>query len=408
LSQNALPPPAAVQAALRKITETLAGELAQPGEVAPDWCDFEWRMARAVTTMHGISPLLATRLRWRGPSDWVQFLESQRMHTMHRHLRIEELLRLLDQRARANGIAAVALKGAALHAAGLYTAGERPMADVDLLVHPADSDGTARILQSLGFYESRVTPREREFSPVDHHSPEELGEHADNSIKVEIHGQIGETLPWYDTDISELVFPPRPHAGMNPYPSTASLMIHLLIHAAGAMTNRSLRLLQLHDLALLSLRMTDADWDELIGHKPTKRGYWWAFPPLQMTARYYPLHVPSRVLSALARECPTLLRRHYSNRKLSDVSWSYVWVDAFPGIEWSRSVSEMLSYAANRIRPSKEHIKFRELAAESDPSAAQGQWHRLSQSRRILRWMISRPTRSRTMHAVRVALTQTQ
>jgi len=38
----------------------------------------------------------------------------------------------IDERGAPEGIAAVALKGAALHAIGLYAIGERPMADIDL------------------------------------------------------------------------------------------------------------------------------------------------------------------------------------------------------------------------------------------------------------------------------------
>ncbi len=49
-------------------------ELAQPGEAAPDWSDFEWQLARAVAAMHGVSPLLATQLKWQGPPRWQPFL----------------------------------------------------------------------------------------------------------------------------------------------------------------------------------------------------------------------------------------------------------------------------------------------------------------------------------------------
>jgi hypothetical protein len=407
---DALPPPPAVQAALRKTTETLAGELARPTHAAPDWSEFEWRVGRAVSAIHGVSPLLSTTLRWRGPRGWVQFLEEQRAHTAERHLRIEELLTIIDRRARAEGIAVVALKGAALHAAGLYSPGERPMADVDLLVRPRDSAGMTGILQSLAFYESRErSRREREFSPIDRRIPCELGEHSNNDIKIEVHERIGEALPMYDTDISELIFPAQPRPGLNAYPSAASLMMHLLLHAAGAMAVKALRLVQLHDLALLSLRMSDPDWDEVLSHRTAERGHWWAFPPLQLTARYYSSHVPSRVLAALSHDCPHLLNTMSRKRRLSDVSLSYLWVDAFPGIEWSQSIAEMLGYAASRIKPSAEVAKQRAQATKTEePWASQGRWDHLPQSRRLLRWVISRPTRTRTMHSVCVALAQAQ
>lgn len=40
----------AVHAALRKTTEHLAAELANPTPNAPDWSPFEWRMARAAAS----------------------------------------------------------------------------------------------------------------------------------------------------------------------------------------------------------------------------------------------------------------------------------------------------------------------------------------------------------------------
>jgi hypothetical protein len=67
-------PLSALQAQLRTITETLANELARPGTAAPAWSETQWLLARAVATIHGISPLLARSLRWqrRNPPDRSQ------------------------------------------------------------------------------------------------------------------------------------------------------------------------------------------------------------------------------------------------------------------------------------------------------------------------------------------------
>src|SRR5882762_2578698 len=115
-----IPEPVALDRTLRKITEVLAKELACPTQAAPDWSEFEWIVARAVAAMHGVSPLLSRVLRWQGPAGWRGFLEEQRAHTAKRHVRIEDLLLRLNQRAREAGVAAVALKGVALQAVGVY------------------------------------------------------------------------------------------------------------------------------------------------------------------------------------------------------------------------------------------------------------------------------------------------
>ena len=300
-------------------------------------------------------------------------------------------------------MAATALKGAALHQMGLYEAGDRPMADVDLLVRPADVVRTAALLTSLGFRQSEETWKERVFTPVDGCVSAELGEHTANNLKIELHERICEKLPWYLTDVSESVFPPRPTAGLNGYPSNASLMRHLLLHAAGSMAFQSLRILQLHDIALLAGRMSDTDWKELTGPSPTHARMWWAYPPLELTSRYYPAVMPANVLAALKGDCRLVLRALGAKKSLVDVSYSYLWVKAFPGIEWSQSVGEVVRFAASRVRPDAMHLARRKQLAASQTWAKQAEWSSLSQSNRMLRWLSSRQTRPATMHAITAA-----
>jgi hypothetical protein len=398
--------PAELHPALCKITERLARELASPSHTAPDWSDYEWTIARAVAAMHGISPLLSRCLLWQGPDAWTRFLRDQRTHTAARHSRIQSLLLSIGKKTREAGVAATPLKGAALHELGLYAAGDRPMADVDLLVRPADAQRAAELLTSLGFRQSAETWKERIFTPVDASATAELGEHAANSLKIELHERICEKLPLRLTDASEFIFPTQPRPGLNAYPSTASLMIHLLLHAAGAMAFQALRILQLHDIALLAARMSESDWNEIATSNSRGVRMWWAFPPLQLVARYYDSRVPARVLAALREDCPFLLRSLATRKSLIEVSYSYLWIKAFPGIEWSQTIPELLAFAASRVRPEAKHVAHREHVAQTEVWAKQAQWSSMSQGRRILRWVTSRQTRPVTMHVVRAALAQ--
>jgi hypothetical protein len=126
-----------------------------------------------------------------------------------------------------------------------------------------------------------------------------------------------------------------------------------------------------------------------------------------LAARYFPSTIPGPVLVSFAKQCPRLLARISRSRSLYDVSFSYPWIDAFPGFEWSQSVPELLRYAANRVRPSVEHLALRRNAAKSEAWFADSQWSRLSQGRRALRWVTSRPPRPLTMHAVHAAMART-
>jgi hypothetical protein len=392
---------------LRKITEALAGELACPSSTSPDWSDHEWRLAAAVSAMHGISPLLSHTLRWAGPAGWVAFLDAQRIHTERRHTRIVELLQILDEGLRSLAIGGVALKGVALHAIGLYRPGERPMADVDLLVHPRDAERTVGLLRSLGFYESSSNWKERAFTPVAARAPADLGEHANNDLKIELHDRICERLPLRIVDVSDCIFPRAAHPGLNAYPSRASLMLHLLLHASGASAFQSLRILHLHDIALLSARMTGADWEELLRRRSPGQSLRWAWPPLAMTERYYSLKLPTDLRTALSRACPRLLKLFSQRREVSDVSYSYPRIDAFPGIEWSKSLPEMAAFMLTRIRPGDEHLALRDKNLLTQRWTAGSQWSSLSQVSRIARWLVARPMRPVTLHAVRAALAQT-
>jgi hypothetical protein len=403
-----VPKPAELHPTLCKVTERLARELAIPTLNAPDWSAYEWTMARAVAAMHGISPLLSRSLRWQGPKGWTRFLDEQRTHTAARHARVHAVLTSIDRKAREAGVTVTPLKGAALHELGLYAAGDRPMADIDLLVRPADVQRTAALLASSGFRQSGETWKERIFTATDERAPAEFGEHSNNSVKIELHERICEKLPWRMTDESEFIYPLHPRPGLNAYPSNGSLMRHLLLHAAGAMAFQGLRILQLHDIALLAARMSESDWNEIV--TPNSRGVrsWWAFPPLELMSRYYESRVPARVLAALHDDCSYFLRALTMRKSLIDVSYSYLWIKAFPGIEWSQSIPELLAYAASRVRPNAGHMAQRRHVATTQTWAKQRTWSSMSQGRRILRWLISRQTRPTTMHAISAAFTQAQ
>lgn len=396
-----LPPPATVDAALRAITERLAAEVTRPRASAPDWSEFEWRTARAVAAMHGISGLLATALVWRGPDGWVDFLSEQRAHTERRHRRMQELLIAVGECFLSRGIPVQALKGAALHQDGLYRAGERPMADLDLLVLPQHADTAAAALGTLGLRESHRSLKDRVFVPCGRARRRAFGEHGDDDLKVELHERICEPLPHRLTEISHLIWTRDACAGLNPYPNRAALMAHLLLHAGGGMAYRQLRLIQLHDIARLAGRLTQQDWDALQSWAP-----WWAWPPLTLAEHYYGALAPRTLVATLRASCPPILRHTCQNQRLSDVSLSRLWLEAFPGIEWARSLGEALSYMARRIVPSAAVLADRKFALQTEPSLTEGDWGGLSQGRRIMRALKGRTPRPWPLYNVRAALAQ--
>lgn len=397
-----LPPLRTVKAGLRRTTEALAAELALTGPpgVTPQWSDLEWRLASAVAAAHGISPLLHGFSHWKNPA-WRQFLEEQREHVEQRHARIASLLKQIHINARAAGLAIVPLKGAALHALGLYVPGERPMADIDLLVREEDADATGRLLQDVGYVESFAQWKHRVFKPAVGASVVGLGEHRDTPINIELHTRIQERLPISTVDITEHIYPHQPRPGLNPYPSYGALMSHLLLHAAGNICGRSLRLLHLNDIALLATRMVASDWNALWdGSEPP----WWAWPPLRLVARYYRHVIPEAVLARVKRECPLPLRAASAHHNLTQVSCSELWLHALPGIEWSRNVREAGCCIRNRVRPPEESIKERADMVRTQLWLQGQPWVTATHGRRLLTWLTQPVPRMDTLYVVRAAL----
>lgn len=397
-----LPPLRLVKSGLHRTTEALARELARPGNPAPEWNELEWQLASAAAVVHGVSPLLCHYSSWQN-SAWRRFLESQREHVEYRHQRIAELLKRIDAEARSAGLALVALKGSALHAIGLYAPGERPMADIDLLVRKEDLEPAGKLLQSLGYEDSFTQWKHRTFKPIVGDPVVCLGEHRDTPINIELHTRIQERLPISTVDITDRIYPRRPSPGLHLYPSNGALMSHLLLHAAGNLCGRSLRLIHLNDISLLATRMLASDWqvlwDEQSGESP-----WWALPPLRMVARYYPNAIPHAVLERIEPACTPVLRALSRRQTLTQVSCSALWLSALPGIEWSRSVSEAGRCVKNRLKPTEEAKQERADMVRTQVYLRGQSWVTLKHGRRLLTWLTRPVPRMDTMYAVREAL----
>jgi Uncharacterised nucleotidyltransferase len=394
-----------IEAALHQVTERFAAELAQPSAQTPDWSEFGWTMARAGAVLHGVTPLLASTTRWQAPAPWRQFAEEQRQATALRHERLMALLSRIDEQSCNAQLPIMALKGAALHRLGLYRAGERPMADLDLLVAPRDVRRAQDLLEAIGYHEVAVVWKHRMYEPhAPSHAPRgeaRFGEHASATIKIDLHTRIAERLAASATDLTEHVWPREPSAGLNPYPSLVALLLHVVLHAAGNMTGLGLRLIHLHDIALLAARMQPADWSALLASRVGGRPPWWALPPLELVSRYYPERIPATVLSTLRPLCSRRLRALARRRKLSEVSYSTLRIRALPALSWARTLSDKLGYIRSRIGPDAEIGA--ELAVTRRESWASGStWFGQSQGRRILQWLVARP-RPATMYALHAA-----
>ena len=385
-----------IQAALRSTTETLAGELGRPTEHPPSWNATEWHIARATASLHGVSPLLATRLRWSGPAGWQQFLREQRAHTVARRQRLAALESALEVQCVERGVPFVGLKGIQLHALGLYQPGERPMADLDVLVRPADLAPMEQALKALGYRPVDTSWKELVFEAADGPIASDFGEGGANRLKVDVHWHVSEPLPRRLVEITPLLLRAPLRAGCNPYPGHAELMCHLLLHAAGEMVLRTLRLIQLEDIARLSKRMSAADWATLLELQHRSPGLAWALPPLALVARYYEV-VPPAVLASLRACASGSLRRIARRAQLWQLSYSSLRRRAFPGLGWTAGVERLAYLAARTSMGTRALLGSGGTVGTSPPQAARagaGGWRRLQR------------VRPATLYAVHAALAE--
>ena len=399
-----MPPFAVVAAALRKTTEYLAAEVVQSSSSPPDWNEFEWAIAQSVAAMQGISALLANTIAWSGPPSWQAFLTEQREQSVLRHDRIGGLLEQVHAVMRRRGIVCVALKGAALRSLDLYRPGERPMGDVDLLVASRDLQSVPAAMADVDYVEVGTTQRHRVYGPRRKAEPRGFGEHVDNPLKIEIHTAVAEPLPIRKVDITERLKQSCGKPGLNNYPDLGALLLHLLLHTAGNIRAHALRQVQLHDIATIAGLLYEQDWCALLEQRHDNEKPWWLFPPLALTARYYPKHVPPDVVRAASAACPRILRLATGRQSLTDVSWSNLRIHAFPGIAWSRTPLDALRFVRSRVWPSRRALSELDNFRRDQPQLGDVPWYGESHGSRILRWVFSRPPRVQTIVSVRAAL----
>jgi hypothetical protein len=403
MSPVTLPGFSVIAGALRVTTERLASEIAAPREEPPAWSDFEWGVARAVCAMHGISALLASRLHWRGPQDWERFLREQQQQTLARHVLIGERLAALNRAAGRAGLHFVALKGSALREFSVHHPGERPMGDIDILVRPCDVALAARVIDSIGYEPAYQARRHDVFVPRERVTSHSFGEHVSSPLRIEVHQRVCESLPVTPVEITGSLWPVETRAGANPYANFTALLRHLCLHTAGNLRANAMRFLQVYDCALLSRRMGESDWRELLGPEP-RRSSWWIYPVLSLAERYVPQSVPPAVLAQFARACPRRLRARFERCQVSDVSWSNLRIAALPGVEWARGVGEVLRFAGRRVFPSRTDLDELHRGLHTNPGIEHSRWYRGSHAARILRWAMGRPPRVQTLASLHAAL----
>ena len=272
---------------------------------------------RRVIAAHGLGPYLASApglegLRGNlpaGESDWLEAqlaANRQRLGRLH-----EDLAAVLAELARA-GVRTMPLKGAIVTTRAGATPERRPMADLDLLVAPADRAPATAALVRRGYLLWPHPHRRPTHDVFEHAGDGGLvrsydGEHPDNPRRIELHTEVRRHLwTWVDDDdLTAYLWSSSRDGSLlgqpAALPSDEALLAHLAIHATCDLLLGRGRLIQWLDVAAIAAALPGG-----LGGLPNPR---LAYPALRLAARRLPLLMAGVDLVPLGALVPPDLRR---------------------------------------------------------------------------------------------------
>jgi hypothetical protein len=305
------------------ICETVLHWVVEPPTAPLGWDRAAWEEARLAMAVHGISPLLYQQLHttsaWSYLSPevrhWLQ--EQYHFNQQRAHLIMGELEAILTASNEAD-ITVVPLKGsAALYRLYQDDPALRPMADIDLMVRPADEPRFTEILHRLGYQDEEQTPRHRTFAhPTANTVASTRGEHPNNPRGIQLHTAINEQFWGSRYDVTDMLWEgtfSRFGSAKGWLSHPIGFMQHLLVHASADVIAGKARMVRLYDIALLAKQFDEKAWQSLVQNALQKGEARWFYTALWLTERYWQGTVPTAVLEQLAQTTPqgwrTILER---------------------------------------------------------------------------------------------------
>jgi len=260
----------------------------------------------------GLGPAAATALGPLAPSDAAAALRDVAERTLARGRRLAAERAALAVALAAAGVPYRPLKGAWSAERAWSPPEARPMADLDLLVHPEELEAAERALRGLGYAETSRTWKHRRYDrPGARAVVDPRGEHPDNPRPVEVHPALAEALRgirWTG---------PAVRAGA-PL-AEADALAHLLAHASVDAMERRLRLATLVDVARLVTVLEGDTWRAAMGRFEAPKGARFAAPALVLAERELGVRLPAGAQRVVG-EAPSALRAWLAAADLDAVS----------------------------------------------------------------------------------------
>lgn len=358
----------------REVSEVVLTWVRRPtthevAEQVVDWQAEQWEAARWAIQVHGIAPLLYARL---GPSRVSRALDpllhtyladQYRLNKLRVSALMAELAAVLRAAAQV-GIDVMPLKGSVLVEHYYADPALRPMADLDVLVRPADEARLAPLLHRLGYDATERTARHRSYilAQTGGKIVSVAGEHPDNPHNLDVHTAIQEQFWGIDYRATEDLwsgcrpglFGDAPGMLLEP----PALLQHLLIHASTDMIACKMRLIRLVDIALVAARLSMTEWQQLVRAGQRRREERLLYAPLLLAERYLGAVAPSEVCATLAQGTPAHLRAYLEHADLYRLSFCNP-VPAALGdkLSWYRPGREQLVALRHMLLPTPRELR---------------------------------------------------
>ncbi len=246
-----------------------------------------WAAFKVASRVHGVAPLLYKSVELEVDHPIQPWLASQYSWNTQRIDRMKSELTVILSCFVENNVAIIPLKGTLLIDLIYEAAGMRPMADLDLLIHPADMEKAQSLLEGLGYRADVVHWKHTEFiKPNNQDVVSAEVEHPDNPRGLEIHTFCRESFGGIIVDLTNYMWEtakPGKLLGVTTLlPSLELLWLHLIVHATYHFWQGKGRLIQLVDLARLTPRL--ANLEITLGLVDPR----FTYPALVLLNKYFP------------------------------------------------------------------------------------------------------------------------
>lgn len=318
---------------LAEITNALARWLttdAEAGELQGWRCE-DWLAAEWVTFWQNCAPLLAHRFHTANievpPDVRRRVTNLAKAHRERTHVMLDAAMELMHSLRRV-GIASMPLKGAVLSPFYYDNSLDRPLPDLDILIHPEHLVVGARVLERLGYWPVSRSIEDLTYARGER-DPKRWALH--NVEVVELHFDVREEYAGLTYALADALWrSSRLQRYGNAFdacvfdacvPSAAALLIHVCAHATSDLLIHRGKIIQIEDIRRVTARMNESDWDEFRSNI-SPFGARFVYTALALANGYAAIQVPTSLMNWLSERTPERLRAWARTTELSDASRS--------------------------------------------------------------------------------------